>query len=242
MASSRLLGLVRNKSVFAISMVELLRVMGRSGTWIFIPIYLITERLVPFIDIGILFLVSSLISIPVSLFGGYLVDKVGRRIIAITFPLYYISLIFFLMFLDIFYNFSLFIIYFTFIVLMPLGGLQEITDNVMITDATIESERIDAFSIVRISANIGFSIGPALSCLALSYNFEILPLIPLFGEIIGFILYFKTIRDKIVTSIKESRLISFPHGDKKIYDDSAYTFCKLVFSRTLGLHSFTISL
>ncbi len=214
MTSSGIIGLVKNRTVFAVSAVELLRVMGRSGTWIFIPIYLILKRDVPFIDIGFLFLVSSITSIPVSLFGGNLVDRIGRRKIAIALPPF-ISLIFLLMFLDIYYNLPLIIMYLSFISLFPLGGLQEVTDNVMITDTTIESERIDAFSIVRISANIGFSIGPALSGIALSYNFAILPLIPLIGEIIGFFLYFRIIRETKPISHNENRLISFPHKDRR---------------------------
>ncbi|MGC8574771.1 MAG: MFS transporter [Thermoplasmata archaeon] len=214
MTSSGIIGLIKNRTVFAISAVELLRVMGRSGTWIFIPIYLILKRDVPFIDIGFLFLISSITSIPVSLFGGNLVDRIGRRKIAIALPPF-ISLIFLLMFLDIYYNLPLIIMYLSFISLFPLGGLQEVTDNVMITDTTIESERIDAFSIVRISANIGFSVGPALSGIALSYNFAILPMIPLIGEIIGFFLYFRIIRETKPISHNENRLISFPHKDRR---------------------------
>ncbi len=214
MASHGFIGLIKNRTVFAISLVELLRVMGRSGTWIFIPIYLISKREVPFIDIGFLFLISSVISIPISLFGGNLVDKMGRRKIAVFLPPF-ISLVFLLMFLDIYYNLSLIIMYLSFISLFPLGSLQEVTDNVMITDTTVESERIDAFSIVRISANIGFSVGPALSGIALSYNFAILPVIPLIGEIVGFLLYFIIIKETKPVSRNENRLLSFPHKDKR---------------------------
>lgn len=214
MSSYNIIGIARNRTVLAISLVELLRVMGRSGTWIFIPIYLVVERHIPFINIGFLFLISSIVSIPISLFGGNLVDKIGRRRIAILLPPF-IASIFFLMFLVIFYQLRILLLYLAFVALTPLGGLQEVTDNVMITDTTLESERIDAFSIVRISANIGFSIGPAISGIALSYNFAILPLIPLIGEIIGFILYFMIIRETKPSSSKGGALISFPHNDRQ---------------------------
>ena len=72
-------GVIQNKIVATISVAELLRLMGRSGVWVFIPIYLLRVRTVPLLDIGMLFVLSGITSIPVSVFGGNLIDKVGRR-------------------------------------------------------------------------------------------------------------------------------------------------------------------
>jgi MFS family permease len=205
---------VQNKIVTTISIAELLRLMGRSGVWVFIPIYLLEVRSIPYIEIGILFVLSGVASIPVSIFGGNLVDRVGRRKIALLMPPM-LAVLFFVMFLGINYNLSDLYIYSSFILFAAVASLQSVVDMVIVTDSTNDIDRIDAFSLTRIGANVGFSLGPAISGFVVSYNYAILPLIPLISESLGFYLFYRYINYNEAPPQAEKSLISFPRGDNR---------------------------
>ena len=205
---------VQNKIVTTISIAELLRLMGRSGVWVFIPIYLLEVRSIPYIEIGILFVLSGVASIPVSIFGGNLVDRVGIRKIALLMPPM-LAVLFFVMFLGINYNLSDLYIYSSFILFAAVASLQSVVDMVIVTDSTNDIDRIDAFSLTRIGANVGFSLGPAISGFVVSYNYAILPLIPLISESLGFYLFYRYINYNEAPPQAEKSLISFPRGDNR---------------------------
>lgn len=205
---------IQNKIVTTISIAELLRLMGRSGVWVFIPIFLLKVRTIPYIDIGMLFVLSGIAAIPVSIFGGNLIDKVGRRKIALLLPPM-LSIIFFVMFLGINFHLSNYYIYIPFVLFAAVATLQSVADMVIVTDCTNDIERIDAFSLTRIGANIGFSLGPALSGFVITYNYAILPLIPLLSESLGFYLFYKYINYNEAPPQSEKSLISFPRGDSR---------------------------
>ncbi len=203
---------MNNKVVLTISAAELLRLLGRSGVWVFIPIFFLKEGYADYMEIGVMFMVSAFATIPTSLFGGNLVDKIGRRRIALIVPPA-ISLLFLLMFLDIYYKFNILLSIAAFVLFQPIASLQSIVDNVIITDSTLESERINAFSVTRIGANIGFSLGPAIAGFALAYNYAILAIIPMVAEMFGFTLYYKYVRYIEPPSQGTKKLTSFPRGD-----------------------------
>lgn len=204
----------RNRIVQTISIAELLRLMGRSGVWVFIPLYLLRVRTVPYIDIGILFLLSGVAAIPVSIFGGNLIDRIGRRKMALMLPPM-LSIIFFVMFLGMNYGLSELYVYVSFVLFSAVATLQSVADMVIVTDSTSDIDRIDAFSLTRIGANVGFSLGPAISGFVASYSYAILPLIPLISESLGFVLFYKYINYNEAPPQREKSLVSFPRGDSR---------------------------
>ncbi|MEM0133806.1 MAG: MFS transporter [Thermoplasmatales archaeon] len=205
---------VQNRIVQTISIAELLRLMGRSGVWVFIPIYLMKIRTIPYIDIGILFVLSGVAAIPVSIFGGNLIDRVGRRKIALLLPPM-LAVLFFVMFIGINYDLSIFYIYSSFVLFAAVATLQSVADMVIVTDSTKDIDRIDAFSLTRIGANVGFALGPAISGFVVSYNYAILPLIPLISESLGFYLFYRYINYNEAPPQTEKSLVSFPRGDSR---------------------------
>jgi MFS family permease len=205
---------IENRIIQTVSLTELLRLMGRSGVWVFIPLYLLAEKDGNYIEIGLLFLISALASIPVSIFDGNLVDKVGRRRIALTVsPV--LAVLFLVMFLGIKFSLSDLFVIGTFIVFAPVAVLQSIVDRVIVMDSPNEMGRLDAFSMTRIGAKIGFSLGPAIAGFAVSYNYSILPMIPMVSEIIGFFLYFRYINYNEGPTVAGKNLLSFPKNDKR---------------------------
>jgi predicted MFS family arabinose efflux permease len=119
--------------------------------------------------------------------------------------------------ISIYLDSSILLIFAAFISIGPLSSVQYITDTVMITDTTPEKERINAYSIIRITSNIGFSIGPALGGIVVIFNYAYVALIPAIGAIAELFLYLRlvteTLPEKKVEKNKRANL-SFPYEDR----------------------------
>lgn len=205
--------LMKNRPLVLVSWAQLIRIFGRSQTWIFLPVYLFNYRGVQYDVIGLLFTLTALFSIPVSVYGGNLCDKLGRRKVALmTMP--FGILIFFMVFLSAYLNLPTIIFFIALISSEPLFSIQWIVDNAIITDSVSEVQRTDAFSITRIAGNLGFSIGPAvggfLSDFSLSYVF-LSTLLMSFVELVIYVMITETNKNMV----KERSSIAFPRSDKK---------------------------
>ncbi len=205
--------LMKNRPLVLVSWAQLIRIFGRSQTWIFLPVYLFNYRGVQYDVIGLLFTLTALFSIPVSVYGGNLCDKLGRRKVALmTMP--FGILIFFMVFLSAYLNLPTIIFFIALISSEPLFSIQWIVDNAIITDSVSEVQRTDAFSITRIAGNLGFSIGPAvggfLSDFSLSYVF-LSTFLMSFVELVIYVMITETNKNMV----KERSSISFPKSDKK---------------------------
>ena len=208
------LGPLVNTYVRVVSITQLIRTLGRSVVWIFVPIYLSEVRGVPFFDVGLIFFATAMLSLPFSLYGGNLIDKVGRRFAAIITPPM-MAVILLIEGIVVARNLSIIILIATFLLFEPIASIQGIVDNVIITEETPESQRNDAFSIIRIAANIGFSFGPAIGGFLSYINFSLVFFIPMFITIIEWFIFVKYIRNrKQFTVSQERRLTEFPTGDR----------------------------
>ncbi len=208
------LGPLVNTYVRVVSITQLIRTLGRSVVWIFVPIYLSEVRGVPFFDVGLIFFATAMLSLPFSLYGGNLIDKVGRRFAAIITPPM-MAVILLIEGIVVARNLSIIILIATFLLFEPIASIQGIVDNVIITEETPESQRNDAFSIIRIAANIGFSFGPAIGGFLSYINFSLVFFIPMFITIIEWFIFVKYIRNrKQFTISQERRLTEFPTGDR----------------------------
>lgn len=206
----------KNRIIKSIAVAELFRVMGRSGVWIFLPVYMLLKFNSPFIYITLGFVIPALIDPIINLFGGNIMDVYGRRRVALIIPIMNF-IIFLFLFIAIYFSFSIIYLEIPFIAIGPLASLQGNADNVIISDVTKEAERVDSFSYIRIAANIGFALGPTIAGLSVSLNYSLLPIVPMVAEIITFIIYFMNIKEtfNLVGKPREKPLISFPKNDRK---------------------------
>ena len=76
----------------AVSGAQFIRVLARSQIWIFIPVYLTELRGLPVYVSGVLFLLTAIIALPFSVYGGNLVDTLGRRKISLAIPIFLFAL------------------------------------------------------------------------------------------------------------------------------------------------------
>lgn len=206
--------LLKNRHVAAISMAQLIRILGRSQSWIFIPVYLAEIRHVHYFIVGILFFGTAMISLPFSIYGGNLIDRLGRRIAAVWLPPIIMALLMILS-TAVYLRSSLYIIYSVFLLVEPFTSIQGILDNVVITDTTVEAQRTSAFSMVRIAGNIGFSVGPAVGGFLSEISYFYVFLFPAILTIGEWILYIRFIRETRSEFLISGGKFQFPLSDSK---------------------------
>ncbi len=205
--------LLKNRAVSVLAITQLVRTLGRSQVWIFIPVYLLLIRHVQYFEIGLLFFSTAMISLPVSIFGGNLVDRIGRRKVGIMLPPILV-VVFFSLSASAFLGLSLDIIFLSFILIEPLVTVQGIVDNVLVTDLVKDSKRNDAFSLLRIAANLGFSIGPAIGGYLAYVNYGYVFVAPALISIFDFYLFYRYIQEPQHKS-SISGNFSFPSKDRR---------------------------
>ncbi len=206
-------GLLRNKAVLSISLASLVRILGRSQVWIFIPVYLSEIRSINWIFIGSLFFITALLSLPFSIYGGNLIDRIGRRKVIIVLPAI-MAVLFVLTGVSIVLNANVLIIYILFVLVEPIASLQNIVDNVVVSDATSDPQRNNAFGLVRIAGNIGFSLGPASGGFLVALGYQYIFYLPAALSIIEMMLFIAYIRDINEALEPERGAFEFPSRDR----------------------------
>ncbi len=187
-----------------VSLNQFIRVLARSQMWIFLPLYLLEERGIPYITIGVVIFLMAIISLPLTLVSGVLIDKRGPRKI-ITYSSVLLTSLLFVLTISVFMSASVYIIYILLIASEPLMNIIGAADNVLISNATSFRERDSAFSVVRIFQNLGFSIGPSIGGFIAGIGFGYIFLITAFSSILEFAVYLKYLpKDKINRPINET--------------------------------------
>lgn len=205
--------LLRNRAVLSVAGAQLIRIFGRSQAWIFLPIFLHDYRGVEFFVIGILFTLTALLSIPVSLYGGNLCDRLGRRKVSLIFMPLGIA-IFALLFIAVYFSLSTILLFIVLILSEPIFSIQWIVDNAIISDTVPEAMRTDAFSVTRIAGNLGFSIGPAIGGILSEFNISYVFLSTVVSGFIELLIYARLKETNKHLSTKRQSF-SFPTKDSK---------------------------
>ena len=205
--------ILSNRYVGAISMAQLIRVLGRSQAWIFIPLYLSSVRHIPYVYVGVLFFLTALTALPFSIYGGNFIDRIGRRAAAVWLPPI-MTAIFMVMAVAVYLHLPDLILYVAFILVEPFSNMQGILDNVVLTDTTSEVERMDAFSIVRIGGNIGFSLGPAIGGFLSRINYSLVFLVPALAAVGELYLYVKYVKETRPAEPMRSEKMQMPISDR----------------------------
>ncbi len=207
------LKILSNRYVSSVSLAELIRILGRSQAWIFIPLYLATVRHIPYVTVGLLFFLTAMATLPFSIYGGNLIDRLGRRKAALWLPPIIMGLLL-VMTVTVFLDLPDLILFVSFILVEPFTSIQGILDNVIITDTTSESDRTTAFSVLRIGGNIGFAIGPALGGVLSNISYGLVFLFPAIASMAEFFLYFRYVQETDYVRPAKTEKMQFPIYDK----------------------------
>jgi MFS family permease len=160
-SGNQTISIFRRNGIAVVASNQFIRVFARSQMWIFLPLYLLVIRHVPYLIIGFVVFLMAISSLPLTLVAGGLIDKRGARSVIIISNIF-LGLLLLSLTLLIFENSNLYLIYLVLILSEPLMNIIGAADNVIVSDNSTVSERNSAFSIVRILQNLGFSLGPAI--------------------------------------------------------------------------------
>ncbi|WP_174590057.1 MDR family MFS transporter [Methanocella conradii] len=149
---------------------SLINTFGTSIAYPFVSLYLFKYRGVPMADIGLALLVAAAAGGVVSVAGGELCDRFGRKIM-LSVGLFTQMAAFSLMGYAIMANMG----FAEFLLLMALkeasGGLYRNVPQVMVADTVEAGDRNGAFSLLRIGGNLGFALGPVFGGILASYSY-----------------------------------------------------------------------
>ena len=175
--------------IFNLSFGAFIRDAGQYVIWVIMSVYLSDIRSLPYISIGLVFLIAGLISVPVSTMGGNLIDRIGRRKVAVIIP-WTMAFISAALFFLVFTNASLLAILSLFIISGPLMSFQYVTMSTIISDVTFDTQRISAFSSLRIASNVGIGIGLVAGGLLSEFNYAYVFLLSIAGYAAEGIIYY----------------------------------------------------
>jgi MFS family permease len=156
-----------------LSFAWLINSLAYSIVYPFLPIYLHNSRGIPMAQVGLIFPLMGLGVIAGPPISGYLVDKLGRRLMLIGGPAVRGILFLILALLALldapFYMFAL-----TLTASACVGTFFQNASDAYLTDMTTPKERPKVYSRIRVGTNIGWAIGPMLGAFLARTPFSLL--------------------------------------------------------------------
>lgn len=148
-----------DRRVYLLGSAGLVRSVGRSATFVFLPLVLANLYHLSYVVIGGLIALIVPVSTLSFLVGGYLSDRRGRRPFAV-YPSFASAAVLGLLWL--YLDHGVVIVMGLWSVNALLGGLTRPAQSAMIGDVTHPDLAVTAFGVQRVFNNIGFAVSPAV--------------------------------------------------------------------------------
>ncbi|MCJ7623608.1 MAG: MFS transporter [Anaerolineaceae bacterium] len=147
---------------------QLISVSGMTLVWPFLTIYMREHLQLPLATITSLIGLEAIMTVIATLTVGPIMDRIGRKWIMVA-SLGINGVVFFLMG---FAN-SLTIFAILMVIRGFFGPLFRVGTNTMVADLIPKERQIDAYSLIRISSNVGFAFGPAVGGFIAASSFNL---------------------------------------------------------------------
>lgn len=188
------------------------RIISATGFSIVMPflsIYFHSSLGISMTSIGLVFLISSVAGAMGQLIGGEIADRFGRRNVMIA-SMGSRAMVFVLISVVIAYTNSFLLIALLVVCSNILGSLFEPASNAMVADLCEPSRRLEAYGLLRIGQNLGWTMGPLLGGLLAIMGYSSLFLLTaMTSAIAAFIILFM---------VSESIRSSFRRNDYSVSD------------------------
>lgn len=179
-----------NRRIKYIGITRFIRAMGRSSTFIFLPLILIQFYGLSFIEAGLLQGFATLLMAIVQLYAGHLTDRIGRRVLMVLIPIPNVFF-FLLMFFAIHLHYGVSVLVGSWFATVLVNALQYPALQAAVADLSPDRDRMSAFTLVRIMVNLGVAVGPIMGGFLASVGFEYIFLVASIASIIEVVvLYF----------------------------------------------------
>jgi MFS family permease len=193
-----------NSSINALAFAGFIRGFSRFPLFLLLTLFFSQRELLSYFDIGLIFTGYGFLSIPVGVYGGILIDKMGRRRLMLI-TVFIILISFTSMLFLVFFNDSVIFIIISFYGTGLAISMQRILNGAITSDVSNEKQRIAAFGRQRMLANAGIGIGMIFAGIAYSYNILIFFTIPVLGAFVEFLVYLKYVPESANLGINRIR-------------------------------------
>lgn len=158
--------MVRLSNVSIISSAALLRTFGFSSVWVYASVYMHDALGLPLYVVGLIFTGSGIMAAVSQIYGGRLGDRFGyRRVILISFLTS--SALYFILFFTTYTGIYPLQVVLLFMGVQTVNSISRPSTNAML--ALSSNKPLRSFSYLRIGANIGWGLGPAIGGFAISF-------------------------------------------------------------------------
>jgi MFS family permease len=154
--------------IWAAMGIQAIRITGMSISFSYLSLYLHRERHLEMTLVGLIILISGLISGGFSVVGGALADKFGHRRIFIIFQITE-TLMFALMAVLMGVNAPVLVICGTSLLVSMAGGMAAPAISALVTDAAQNQNLAESYGMMAIGGNLGWAIGPLTGGLLLAH-------------------------------------------------------------------------
>jgi MFS family permease len=173
----QLLNILKNKlglqsyqsGIWAVMGIQAIRSTGFSISFTYLPLYLYQQRHVSMTLVGLIILISGIISGLFQIVGGLLADRFGYRKMFIIFQVTD-TLLFTLMAVLIGINASVWSIFLTSTVVTIVGGMSAPAISAIVTDVSQKNRLTESYGLMAIGGNLGWAIGPLTGGFLLSHT------------------------------------------------------------------------
>jgi MFS family permease len=157
-----------DRQVWTLFAGNIINVLGTSLVMPFLSIYMYEKMGISMTDIGLAFLVATILGAVTNYIGGSMCDEYGRKKVFVTGLMLQVLAYFFIIYaLDI--KASYFMMLFVLSVNSMIDGFYRPAPDVMIADVDAPEKRIEAYGLLRVGANLGWIIGPIIGGLLAFY-------------------------------------------------------------------------
>jgi MFS family permease len=183
-----------DRRVYFLGLSRFIRAMGRTSSFIFLPVILFELYGMSLIEIGLFSGIATLIMALFQYYSGKLTDKIGRRKFLIYIPIP-VAISYFVMFIVINKNMSAYILILMWYSTVVLNALQFPAIQASVADVTDLNQRLKGFTIVRLFVNSGAAVGPLIGAFVGSMNFSYIYLVTSVASVIELIVLFFAINE-----------------------------------------------
>ncbi len=228
-----------DRRIYLLGLSRMIRAMGRTSSFLFLPIVLFEIYKISLLQIGIFAGFATLIMALVQYYSGVLTDKIGRRKFLIYVPIP-VSVLYWLMAEVVFKRGDLVYLISLWYLTIFFNALQFPAIQATVADLTRLSQRLTAYTIVRLMVNVGAAIGPIIGAFIGTINLGYIFIITSIATLIElFILIFVKETHSRNSSLKISKV------NKKIFSDRflmVFAIVGLLFSFLLRQRGTTLTI
>ena len=156
------------RGIWVMTGVDILLTIGFSISMPFLALYLHNERNISMSLVGMLFLISGIVTALANLIGGVLADHFGRRKTVMMMSGFAVLAHAGLAVL-IALGAEVWLIFTAYIVARGIIGMMQPAESAIIADVAPKERLTESYAFVRVGGNIGFALGPAMGGYLLTF-------------------------------------------------------------------------